>query len=74
MHTGTPDPRKQWYCLRWPDGSCLHVRTRSASAAREWTREAGILPRDRRPTVTQGTCARTGATLPLLPITTREAA
>jgi hypothetical protein len=74
MHTGTPDPRKHWYCLRGPDGSCLHVRTRSAQAAREWAREAGALPISRRPTVTEGTCARTGAPLPLLPISALNAA
>lgn len=72
MHTGTPDPRKHWYCVRWPDGSCLHVRTTSPQAAREWTRQAGALPLAKRPTVTPGTCARTGGILPLLPISDLE--
>lgn len=58
----------RWWCVAYPDGSCLHVRSTSEARARVWaTRSAADCgaPAVQRQTVTADRCGATGAVLPV---------
>ena len=64
--TYASDPRRSWYCVSWPDGSCLHLFSLSALSALAWTRAKNDAAAIKGKRVTEGTCLHTGQTLPVL--------
>ena len=54
---------RSWYCVSWPDGSCLHVHSLSAASAREWCAQRAPNPRA---VINALTCSNTGGLLPLI--------
>lgn len=60
------DARRSWYCVSWPDGSCLHLHSLSALTALAWTRAENGAPPVKGKAVQADTCSRTGQRMPLL--------
>jgi hypothetical protein len=59
------DSRRSWYCVSWPDGSCLHLHSLSALSALAWTRAENGAPAIKGKRVTADTCHHTGQTMPV---------
>jgi len=62
----TLDSRRSWYCVAWPDGSCIHLHSLSALSALAWTRAENGAPPVKGKTVTADICSRTGQRMPLM--------
>jgi hypothetical protein len=60
------DARRNWYCVRWPSGECLHLFSLSAESALEWTRAENGAPHMKGKVVNALTCQSNGHPMPLL--------
>ncbi len=60
------DARRSWYCVSWPDGSCLHLHSMSATTALAWTRAENGAPPVKGKHVNADICSRTLQSLPIL--------